>query len=159
MKITLYCIGKLKESYWRMAQDEYAKRLNGYCDFQIVELPDLPTPEGASPATEAAIKEKECKRILEKLKPGDYLVAMDLNKKEYDSVSFSTHLEDLMRRGGSSVNFAIGGSLGLSDELKARANESISFGKMTFPHQLSRVMLLEQLYRAYKISKHEPYHK
>lgn len=159
MRITLYCIGKLKEPYWRMAEQEYVKRLRGYCDFRLIELPDLPAPEGASRAMEESIKQKEGEKVLEKIKPGECLVALDLNKKEYDSVEFSSHLEDLFRRGGSNVSFVIGGSLGLSEALKARADEALSFGRMTFPHQLSRVMLLEQLYRAFKIARHEPYHK
>lgn len=159
MKITLYCIGKLKEDYWRSAIAEYSKRIGGYCDLEIVEFPDLPTPAGASIAIEEEVKNKECARIVAKLKPGEYLIALDLGKKEYDSVEFASHLESSFQKGGANISFVIGGSLGLSDELKKRANESISFGKMTFPHQLARVMLLEQIYRAFKINRGEPYHK
>ena len=120
---------------------------------------DLATKEGLSPKEEAEIKEKEGTRVLQKIKSGDYVIAMDLNQKEFDSISFSSYLENAFVKGRSSLIFLIGGSLGLSDALKARANDSISFGKMTFPHQLSRIMLLEQLYRAFRIAHHEPYHK
>ena len=108
---------------------------------------------------EKETKEKEGQRVLAKIKPGDYVISLDLNQKEYDSVSFSRHLEEAFVRGGSSLVFLIGGSLGLSKSLKARANDSFSFGPMTFPHQLARVMLLEQLYRAFRIQNGQPYHK
>lgn len=159
MKITLYCVGKLKEDYWRQAVAEYSKRIGGYAKLEIVEVPDSPTPDKASMALEEEIKNKEGEKILERLRPSDFVVSLDLNQKEYDSVSFSAQLESWFRQGGSLVSFLIGGSLGLSDALKRRANASVSFGKMTFPHQLARVMLLEQLYRAFRISHHEPYHK
>lgn len=159
MKITVYCIGKLKESYWADAVKEYSKRIQGYSKLEIVELPDFPTPEKASPAIEEEIKEKEGKKVLEKLRPGDFVVALDLNRKEYDSPSFAQEMESWFRQGGSSICFLIGGSLGLSDSLKKRANAFFSFGKMTFPHQLARVMLLEQLYRGFRIAHNEPYHK
>ena len=159
MKITLYCIGSLKESYWRSAAEEYLKRLQAYAKVTVEEFPDLATKEGLSPKEEAEIKEKEGTRVLQKIKSGDYVIAMDLNQKEFDSISFSSYLENAFVKGRSSLIFLIGGSLGLSDALKARANDSISFGKMTFPHQLSLIMLLEQLYRAFRIAHHEPYHK
>ncbi|MCR5491275.1 MAG: 23S rRNA (pseudouridine(1915)-N(3))-methyltransferase RlmH [Bacilli bacterium] len=159
MKITVYCIGKLKEDYWKSAIAEYAKRIKAYSDLEIIEFPDLPTPASSSPAIEEDIKNKECVRIIAKLKPSEYLIALDLNKKEYDSPSFASHIDSCLEKAGANVSFVIGGSLGLSDDLKLRANESISFGKMTFPHQLARVMLLEQIYRAFKINRHEPYHK
>ncbi len=159
MKITIYCIGKLKESYWLDAEKEYAKRLKAYVDLEIVEMPDLPTPANASEAEEEEIRQKECGRVLNKLKPSDYLIALDLGKKEYDSPSFASLLEKDLERGGASLSFVIGGSLGLSKEIKMRANESVSFSPMTFPHQLARIMLLEQLYRSFRILRHEPYHK
>ncbi len=159
MKIRIYCVGKLKEAYWRDACAEYVKRLGAYAQIEVVEVGDIPCKENASPAEEAAVKDKEGKKIIEKLAPSDYLIALDLNKKEYDSVEFASRLDKALTLGGANVSFVIGGSLGLSDELKKRANESISFGKMTFPHQLSRVMLLEQLYRAFRILRGEPYHK
>ena len=105
------------------------------------------------------IKNKEGKKMLEKVKPGDFVIALDLNQKEYTSEEFSSQMERWLVAGGSSITFLIGGSLGLSEECKKRANVSVSFGKMTFPHQLARVMLLEQIYRSFKIAHHEPYHK
>ncbi len=159
MKITIYCIGHLKESYWKSAVDEYLKRLSHYAKTEIVEFDDLPTPDGASVAIEDQIKSKEGVKVLARLKPSDYLIALDLGKKEYDSCSLATHLRDSFVHGGSAINFVIGGSLGLSKELKERANESITLSKMTFPHQLTRVILLEQLYRSFRILNNEPYHK
>ena len=159
MRISIYCIGKLKESYWREAIAEYSKRIQGYAKLEIYEFPDCPTPEKASISVEEEIKNKEGEKILEKLRPSDFVVSLDLNQKEYDSLSFSDQLESWFRQGGSSICFLIGGSLGLSGALKKRASASFSFGKMTFPHQLARVMLLEQLYRAFRIAHHEPYHK
>ncbi len=159
MKISVYCVGKLKESYWKDAVQEYKKRIEGYAKIDIFEAPDFPTPEKASPAQEEEIKNKEGKKMLEKIKPGDYVIALDLNQKEYTSEEFSSQMEKWLVSGGSSVSFLIGGSLGLSEECKKRANASVCFGKMTFPHQLARVMLLEQIYRSFKIAHHEPYHK
>ncbi len=159
MKISVYCVGKLKESYWKDAVQEYKKRIEGYAKIDIFEAPDFPTPEKASPAQEEEIKNKEGKKMLEKIKPGDYVIALDLNQKEYTSEEFSSQMEKWLVAGGSSVSFLIGGSLGLSEECKKRANASVCFGKMTFPHQLARVMLLEQIYRSFKIARHEPYHK
>ncbi len=159
MKINVYCVGKLKESYWRDAVAEYKKRLEGFAKIELIEVNDYPTPEKASLAQEEDIKNKEGRKMLEKIKPGDFVVALDLNQKEYTSEEFSIQMEKWLVAGGSSLSFLIGGSLGLSDECKKRADVSVSFGKMTFPHQLARVMLLEQIYRAFKIARHEPYHK
>lgn len=159
MKISLICVGKLKEPYWRDAVNEYRKRIEGYAKVEIIEVNDLPTPEKASQAVIEDIKNKEGRAILSKIKPGDFVISMDLNQKEYTSEEFSASLEKWLVRGGSEVSFLIGGSLGLSDECKKRADVSVSFGKFTYPHQLARVMLLEQLYRAFRIAHHEPYHK
>ena len=159
MKINVCCVGKLKENYWKYAVSEYSKRIEGYAKLEIFEAPDFPTPEKASPAIETEIKNKEGKRMLERVKPGDFVVALDLNQKEYTSEEFSSQMEKWLIEGGSSITFLIGGSLGLSEECKKRANASVCFGKMTFPHQLARVMLLEQIYRSFKIAHHEPYHK
>ena len=159
MKINVYCVGKLKESYWRDAVAEYKKRIEGFARIEIFEIGDFPTPDKASPAQEEEIKNKEGRKMLEKIKPGDFVIALDLNQKEYTSEEFSSQMEKWLVAGGSSVSFLIGGSLGLSDECKKRANVSVCFGKMTFPHQLARVMLLEQIYRSFKIAHHEPYHK
>ena len=159
MKIRIFAIGTLKEAYWKSACEEYLKRLRPYCDVSVEEFPDYPTKDGAGPKEEEEIKNKEGDKVLSRIKPGEYVIALDLNQKEYDSVSFSSHLQDDFVKGGSSLIFLLGGSLGLSDALKKRANESVCFGKMTFPHQLARVMLLEQLYRSFRIAHHEPYHK
>ncbi len=159
MKITLYCIGFLKETYWKTACAEYLKRLKPYAEVNIVECPDFPCPEKCSLAEEEAIKDKEGKKVLEKLSPNDYLIALDLHHPECDSPTFSKRLEAAFVKGKSKVSFVIGGSLGLSDELKKRAHEFLTFGEMTFPHSLARVMLLEQIYRAFRISRNEPYHK
>ena len=114
MRIAVYCIGSLKENYWKEACAEYGKRIQPYAKLTIEEFPDLPTKEGASASEEEETKEKEGQRVLAKIKPGDYVISLDLNQKEYDSVSFSRHLEEAFVRGGSSLVFLIGGSLGLS---------------------------------------------
>lgn len=159
MKITIYCIGYLKESYWKAACEEYLKRLKPYADVSIVECPDFPCPEKSSSSEEEAIKKKEGQKVLDKLSPSDYLIALDLHHPECDSPAFATKMEKAFVKGGSKISFVIGGSLGLSDELKKRANEFLTFGEMTFPHSLARVMLLEQIYRGFRILNHEPYHK
>lgn len=159
MNIVLYCIGKLKENYWKEAVEEYRKRILSYANVEIVELNDLPIPSNASAAEEEAIKEKEGKLVLDKLRPNDYLVALDLGKKEIDSVKFAGVLQRYFEQGGAKVSFVIGGSLGLSESLKKRANDFLTLSPMTFPHQLTRVILLEQVYRAFRIINHQPYHK
>ena len=159
MKISVYCIGKLKESYWVAACNGYIKRINPYIKIEVIEVPDLPIKENASNAEIEEIKNLEGRKVLSKLSPSSYLVSLDLNQKQYDSIEFASHLEKMLVASRSNLNFVIGGSLGLSNELKKRANESICFGKATFPHQLARVMLLEQIYRAFRINNHEPYHK
>ena len=159
MTITLYCIGSLKEVYWRDAFHEYEKRMAPYAKFILVEMPDEKAGENLSEKEETNIKDKECSRLLEKIKPNEYLIALDLNQKEYDSLSFASHIDSLVSNGHSNISFVIGGSLGLSEAMKKRANESMSFGKMTFPHQLARVMFMEQLYRCFRINHHQPYHK
>ena len=159
MSITLITVGKMKEKPYRMMADEYLKRLSRYGKVEEIELPDLPEPANSSPAIEAQIKEKEGESILARIKPGDYVIAMTIPGKQWDSPGLSRHMDELMNRGNSSIVFLIGGSLGLSDKVIARADEEMSMSKMTFPHQLARVMLLEQLYRAMKIRAGERYHK
>lgn len=159
MRIVIHCVGTLKERYWKEACAEYLKRLQPYAKVTVEETMDLPIKEGASAKEEEEVKRKEGEKVLAKLKPSDYVIALDLNRPEYDSVAFAKKVQQGLVEGGSTLVFLIGGSLGLSDELKKRANESISFGPMTFPHQLSRVMLLEQLYRSFRILHHQPYHK
>lgn len=159
MKIRIMCIGSLKESYWRDAEKEYVKRITPYSSISIEEFPDLPTPDGASQSIEESIKNKEAEKMLSKIKPSEFVCVLDLNKKEPDSIELSKQLEDMMRRGGSSVTFIIGGSLGVSESIRSRANASISLSRLTFTHQMTRVILLEQIYRGFKILNHEPYHK
>ncbi len=159
MKYTIICVGKIKESYYRDAITEYKKRLSRYGEVNIIEVPDEKTPDGASQALEDNIKRKEGQRILEKIKDTMHIIALDLKGKEYDSVEFAMHLEDCKLHGKSHITFVIGGSLGLHQSVLDISHESISFSHFTFPHQLMRVILLEQLYRATKIQNHEPYHK
>lgn len=159
MKIRLFVIGKVKEDYLKLGINEYLLRIKPYANIEIVELPDLPVKDNPSDAQIKQVKDEECKRVLNLLKPSDYLIALDLNKKELTSEEFSSYLIKKLEVGGSQVNFVIGGSYGLSDELKSRANDSISLSKMTFLHQMTRLVLLEQIYRAFKIYKNETYHK
>lgn len=159
MRITVVCVGKIKEKYFTAAIEEYAKRLGRYCRLEIVEVADEKTPDGASDAMNRQIIEKEGRRILEKIQEDAYVIALAIEGKQPDSVELSEKLEKLGIRGISHIVFAIGGSLGLSREVMKRADEALSFSRMTFPHQLMRVILLEQVYRAYRIMNHEPYHK
>lgn len=159
MKITLLTVGKIKEKYLRDGIAEYAKRLGRYCKLEIVEVPDEKAPDNASSAQELQIKELEGERLLRHIRDTDYVTALAIDGKMLDSVELSEHLERLFVQGKSSLVFVIGGSLGLSDEVLLRADYRLSFSKMTFPHQLMRMILLEQLYRSFRISKGEPYHK
>lgn len=159
MKITLITVGKIKEKYFTMAVDEYKKRLGRYGQIEIIEVPDEKTPDGASEKEEILIREKEGQRILGKIKDGAYVIAMTIDGRAYDSVGLAGHIADLGVRGNSHLIFIIGGSLGLSPQVQKRADECISFSKLTFPHQLMRVILLEQIYRSFRIINKEPYHK
>ena len=159
MKITILCVGKVKEKFYRDAIGEYQKRLSRYCKLEIVEVADEKTPDGASETVENQIKEKEGNRILSKIREEDYVIALAIDGKMQDSVKLSKNIQQLGVRGKSSIVFVIGGSLGLSKAVLKRANEKLSFSKMTFPHQLMRVILLEQVYRSYRIMNGEPYHK
>ena len=159
MRITIVCVGKVKEKYFTGAIDEYRKRLSRYCKLEIIEVPDEKTPDGASEAVNQQIKEKEGRRILDKIPEDGYVMVLAIEGKQPDSVELSEKIEKLGIRGESHIVFVIGGSLGLSGEVMKRANEAISFSRMTFPHQLMRVILLEQVYRAYRIMNNEPYHK
>lgn len=159
MNITLITVGKIKEKYLKDAIDEYTKRLSRYCKLEIIELSDEKTPDNASEKEELQIKEREGKNILSKIKDNVYVVAMDLKGKHVNSEEFAGFIDNLGVEGNSNLVFIIGGSLGLSQEVLKRANYKLCFSKMTFPHQLFRVMLLEQIYRGYRIIKGEPYHK
>ncbi len=159
MNYTIFCVGKIKEKFYSDAIKEYEKRLSKYGRIRTVEVPDERTPDRASEQMERQIREKEAARLLSRLQPGMYVIALDLRGQEYDSLAFSDHLETLKLHGKSHIAFVIGGSLGLHDSILRRADERICFSKMTFPHNLMRVILLEQLYRANRILNHEPYHK
>lgn len=159
MRITCITVGKIKEKYFTMAIEEYAKRLSRYCRLEIVELADEKTPDNASALMEEQIKQKEGERILKAIKEEAYVIALAIEGKQLDSVELSEKLAGLGVNGNSHITFIIGGSLGLSKEVLARADYKLSFSRMTFPHQLMRVVLLEQIYRAYRIMNGEPYHK
>ena len=158
MNMALICMGKLKEKYWRDAAAEYEKRLSRFGKWETIELPDLPEPSNSSPAIEEQIKKKEGEAILAKLRDGDVVVCLCIDGRQLDSVQLSKKVTEMIDT-GRRVVFIIGGSLGLSDDVVRRAQLRLSFSPMTFPHQLARIMLLEQTYRALKISAGERYHK
>ena len=159
MKITIICVGKLKEKYWKQAVDEYSKRLSKYVKLEIVEVSDEKTPQSASEILENQIKEKEGSKILSVADENSFIVTLEIDGKELSSAELSDFLETKAVHGTSHFTFIIGGSLGLSKSVVAKSHFHLSFSKMTFPHQMMRVILLEQIYRAYKIAKNEPYHK
>lgn len=159
MKITVIGVGRLKEKYWQAAIDEYSKRLSKYVKLDIIEVPDEKAPENLSAAEEEIVKKNEGERILKNIKDGAYVIALAINGKMLGSEELSEFLNERMVRGAGHIVFVIGGSLGLSKEVIDRADYKLSFSKMTFPHQMMRVILLEQFYRAVKIMKNEPYHK
>ncbi|HIX15723.1 MAG TPA: 23S rRNA (pseudouridine(1915)-N(3))-methyltransferase RlmH [Candidatus Hungatella pullicola] len=159
MKITLITVGKIKEKFYNDAIDEYKKRLNRYCRLEIIQVADEKTPDGAGQALERQIKEKEGERILSNIRDGAYVIALAIQGKMLDSVELAKKVDSLAVGGVSQVVFIIGGSLGLSDQVLRRADYQLSFSKMTFPHQLMRVILLEQIYRSYRILTNQPYHK
>lgn len=159
MKITIICVGKLKEDFYRKAVSEYAKRLGRYCRLEIIEVADEKTPEDAGAAMEDQIREKEAARILKHVKEDAYVFTLEIEGRQSDSVAFSQMLSRLTIQGKSHFQFIIGGSLGLHKSVSLAADQAISFSNMTFPHQLMRVILLEQIYRSYRIMNGEPYHK
>ena len=158
MNIALVCVGRLKERCWREAAAEYEKRLSRFGRFETIELPDLPEPANSSPAIERQIRQKEGETILARIRTDDVVIALCIEGRQLDSVQFSQKLTELCGA-GRRVVFVIGGSLGLSEAVVARAQLRLSFSPMTFPHQLARVLLLEQTYRAMKIAAGERYHK
>ena len=159
MKITVLTVGKIKEKYLVQGIAEYSKRLSRYCKLEILEVADEKTPDKASEAVEVQIRDTEGKRLLKYIREDDYVVALAIQGKMLGSVELSKLVENLGIQGKSSLVFVIGGSLGLSDEVLSRADFLLSFSRMTFPHQLMRMILLEQVYRGYRIMMHEPYHK
>ncbi len=159
LHIEIICVGKLKEDYLKSAIGEYTKRLSKYCSCQIIELPDEKLPTPLSEADKRKVIEKESNAILSHIKENSYVIALDLKGKEYSSKEFSNRISDIALRENSTITFLIGGTLGMSQELLKHANELICFSKMTFPHQLIRVFLLEQLFRSFKIQNNETYHR
>ena len=159
MKITLVTVGKIKEKFFEDAIKEYSKRLSRYCKLEILQVADEKTPEGASEAAELQIKEKEGQRILSLIRDDAYVIALAIEGKMLDSEELAERIEKLGVSGISQIVFVIGGSLGLSAQVMKRADYALSFSRMTFPHQLMRVVLLEQIYRSYRIMNHQPYHK
>ncbi len=159
MKITVVCVGKVKEGFYRDALAEYGKRLGKYCRLEIIEVSDEKTPDGAGPLLEEQIKEREGRRILEKLREDAFVCTLEIGGKKLSSEGFARWMENLTVGGTSHVTFVIGGSLGLHESVSRRSDFSLSFSDMTFPHQLMRVILTEQVYRAFRIMHGEPYHK
>ena len=158
LTINIICVGKLKEKFFKDAIDEYSKRLSKYCKLNIIELPDEKIPEKTNPNIENEIKTKECNNIINHIKKDSYVISLDLTGKQLSSEEFSKNIENISMQ-SSQITFIIGGSLGLTDKVLSMSNQKICFSKMTFPHQLIRVFLLEQIFRAFKISNSETYHR
>ena len=159
MTIQIACVGKLKDRFYAEAAAEYAKRLSRFCKLTVTEVGDERIPDNATPGKERLVREREGERLLSKIAPSEHVIALCVDGAAYDSPAFAAHVQGLLDTGKSSLTFVIGGSIGLSDAVLARSNERISLSKMTLPHRLCRVFLLEQLYRACKINAHEAYHK
>ncbi len=159
MSAVILCVGKMKEKAYRELADEYLKRLTRYGRYEETEIPDLPEPAGGSPALEEQVKTREGEALLAKIRPGDRVIALTIEGRQRSSEELASHLTELRTGGVSRTVFVIGGSLGLGKNVLARADEEMSMSRMTFPHRLARVMLLEQLYRAEKIISGERYHK
>ena len=158
LNINIICVGKLKETYLKDAVNEYSKRLQKYCNLEITELADEKLPNKLNPSLISDIKNKECNKILQAIHNDSFVFCLDLKGKNFSSEEFSQKIDDIALNSNSHITFIIGGTLGLNDDVLKVANEKISFSKMTFPHQLIRVFLLEQIFRAFKISKGETYH-
>ncbi len=159
MNITLICVGKLKEKYWQDAVLEYTKRISRYFKINIIEVLDEKTPDNLNDGVVKTIKKKEGERILKHISEKDFLICLDIKGKKYSSETFSETFSDILNKSVSNMVFVIGGSVGINDDILKRADLRLSFSDMTFPHQLMRVILLEQIYRGIKIMKNEPYHK
>ena len=159
MRIRLLVVGHLKEQYWKEAEGEYLKRLLPYAKVDIEEVDDLPCPKNASVSEMETVKEQENAKILAKLRPNELAVLLDLGHEQHDSVELANDLEKWMKDGGATIAFVIGGSLGLSNAMRKRGNATLTLSKLTFTHQMTRIILLEQIYRAFKILHNEPYHK
>lgn len=159
MKITIVTVGKIKEKYLKDAIAEYSKRLSKYCKLEIIEVADEKTPDNASAVVEEQIRSKEAERILKYVKEDAYVITLEIHGKQLTSEELADKIERLGVQGTSHIMLIIGGSIGLGEEVLRRSDFALSFSKMTFPHQLMRVILLEQIYRSYRIISGEPYHK
>ncbi len=159
LNINILCVGKIKENYLKEAINEYSKRLSKYCNLNIIEVADEVVPNKLSENVIEEIKNKEAGKMLEQLKKETYLISLDLKGKQYTSEEFSQKIQDIAVQGNSSITFVIGGTLGIGKEVLDKSKEKICFSKMTFPHQLIRVFVLEQIFRAFKISSGETYHR
>ncbi|KAB2863028.1 MULTISPECIES: 23S rRNA (pseudouridine(1915)-N(3))-methyltransferase RlmH [Exiguobacterium] len=159
MNISIITVGKLKEKYLKLGIAEYTKRLSAYAKVQEIEVADEKAPEHLSEADMILVKQKEGERILAKISPDTHVIALAIDAKQRTSEEFARELDQLATYGKSKIAFVIGGSLGLSDDVMKRSDDTISFSKMTFPHQLMKLVLCEQIYRAYRINRNEPYHK
>lgn len=159
LHINIICVGKLKEKYLQDALTEYSKRLSKYCNLNIVELPDEKIPNNLNDSLISQIKQKESNNIISHIEKGSYVLTLDLKGKQFSSEEFSKKITDISLNSFSSITFIIGGTLGLHENVLKNSNELICFSKMTFPHQLIRIFLLEQIFRAFKISNNETYHR
>ena len=159
MKIKIACVGKVKDAFYREAVAEYAKRLSRFCTLEIAEVADEKAPETLSPAEEAQVMEREGEKLLTRILPGEFVACLTIDGKSFSSDQFANTLQATFDRSVSCITFVIGGSLGLSPAVTSRADLKLSVSDMTLPHGLCRVVLLEQIYRAFKINSHEPYHK
>ena len=159
MKITVITVGKIKEKYLKDAIAEYSKRLSKYCKLEIIEVADEKTPDNASEVVEDSIRSKEAERILKYVKDDAYIITLEIGGNQLSSEELADKIDKLGVQGTSHIVFIIGGSIGLGKEVLNKSNYALSFSKMTFPHQLMRVILLEQVYRSYRIISNEPYHK
>lgn len=159
MNIDILCVGKIKEKYLNDAINEYSKRLSRYCNLKIIEVMDEKTEENASDVMCDKIKKTEAERLMKYIKPNACLISLEIDGKQYSSPQFSEEISSLMVDGYNDIQFVIGGSIGLHNSISGMAKKHLSFSKMTFPHQLMRVILLEQVYRAFRIMNNEPYHK
>ncbi|SNX53712.1 23S rRNA (pseudouridine(1915)-N(3))-methyltransferase RlmH [Thermoanaerobacterium sp. RBIITD] len=159
MNINIIAVGKIKEKFIEDGIREYVKRLKPYCNINIIEVNDEKAPEGLSDKEKLDVMHKEGIKIVDKIRKGSFIISLCIEGRQMDSVEFARYIEDVMTEGNSNMTFVIGGSLGLNDDVKSMSNLKLSFSKMTFPHQLMRLILVEQIYRAFKIMKGEPYHK
>ncbi|MDL4840966.1 23S rRNA (pseudouridine(1915)-N(3))-methyltransferase RlmH [Aquibacillus rhizosphaerae] len=159
MKITIIAVGKLKEKYLKLGIQEYSKRLGAYATLDMIEVPDEKAPENMSEAEMVEVKRKEGEKILAKIGADSFVISLEINGDMLTSEDFAKKLDNLATHGKSKITLVIGGSLGLSQEVQKRSDYALSFSKMTFPHQLMRLILVEQIYRAFRINRGEPYHK